>query len=80
MPTICLTLIQKYLALVHAFTAVGLEAQATAYSYENGTIRYLALLLQENRTFCVSDKPSAHPLNPLTLSAYQASTLQKKNT
>jgi len=39
----------------------------SAYSYESG-----------NCTNSVSDKPSAHPLNPLTLSAYQASTLQKK--
>jgi len=36
-------LIPKFLAHVHSFTTVGLEAQATAFSYEvDGVIKYLA--------------------------------------
>jgi len=60
-PKIALKLVTKCLAFVHAFTAVGLEAQATGYSHDNGTIRYLAFLPQENYPHEVNDKPA--PVN-----------------
>jgi len=41
--------ITKFLAHVHAFTAVGLEAQATAFSFTaQGDVKYLAFLPQKN--------------------------------
>ena len=51
-------LITKFLARVHAFTVVGLETIATAFSHDNGVIRYLALPPQDNRVDSVSEK---HP-------------------
>jgi len=49
MPVISYDLILSFLAYVHNFTSVGLEAQATAFSYKNdGIVRYLALLPQVN--------------------------------
>jgi len=42
-------LIKCFLANVHAFTVLGLEAQATAFSSgENGVVNYLAKLPQTN--------------------------------
>lgn len=59
-PQISCSLIEKFLARVHPFTAVGLEAQATAFSYgPNGVLQYLALLPQENRVDSVTNSDSS---------------------
>ena len=51
-------LLETFLAYVHSFTAVGLEAQASAYSFGNdGVIKYLAILPQINRIGTVSSAP-----------------------
>ena len=56
-PIISVSLIRCFLARVHAFTAVGLEAQATAFSCEeDGVIKYLALLPQRNTVTSVSSR------------------------
>ena len=57
-PRMALSVVVKYLSLVHAFSALGLEAQATAYSHDNGIIRYLALPPQENLPNSVWEKTS----------------------
>ena len=52
-PSLSFALSPKFLARVHPFTAVGLEAQATAFSFgadgAEGMIRYLAVLPQHKR-------------------------------
>ena len=56
-PVISVDLITKFLSRVHSFTAVGLEAQATAFSFgQNGTIRWLALLPQINEVHTVTSR------------------------
>ena len=51
-------LVSKFLARVHAFTAVGLQAEAFAYSFgDEGTIKYLVLLPQEATPCSVESKP-----------------------
>jgi len=56
-PQISCSLIEKFLAHVHPFTALGLEAQATAFSYgPNGVLQYLALLPQENHVDSVTNR------------------------
>ncbi len=56
-PVFSKELITKFLARVHAFTAVGLEAQATAFSDgADGIINCLALLPQINRVGSVSSR------------------------
>ena len=53
-PVLSLALFRKFLARVHAFTALGLEAQATAFSVEkNGVINLLAFLPQTNEVLRV---------------------------
>jgi len=55
-PLLSHDLISKFLGRVHSFTTVGLEAQATAFSFHaDGVIRYLALLPQHNRVSSVED-------------------------
>ncbi len=57
-PCLSVDLIKKFLAYVHSFTTIGLEAQATAFSYEpNGVIKYLALLPQINAPDYVDTRP-----------------------
>jgi len=52
-------LLKEFLAHVHAFTVVGLEAQGMAYSRgANGVIKYLSLLPQINGTDAVRDVES----------------------
>jgi len=61
-PIISKDVIIKFLARVHPFIAVGLETQATAYSFEkDGVIKYLAILPQLNEPARVTtddDAPS----------------------
>ena len=60
LPCISMDLIKKFLAHVHAFTTVGLEAQATAFSRgRNGVIKYLALLPQITRVGSIMTRESA---------------------
>ena len=48
-PCISCDLIRHFLARAHAFTTVGLEVQASGFSYgPDGVIKYLALLPQVN--------------------------------
>ena len=48
-PTISFDLLSYFLGFVHNFTVMSLEAQATAFSFDqNGVIKYLALLPQVN--------------------------------
>jgi len=55
-PSLAYDLAQKFLARVHSFTTLGLEAQATAFSLTNdGVIKYIALLPQRNRVSSVED-------------------------
>ena len=56
-PVLSISLIRRFLAHVHAFTVVGLEAQATAFSCEeDGVIQYLALLPQKNEVSNVTSR------------------------
>jgi len=58
-PVISVNLIRLFLAYIHAFTALGLESQATAFSWgSNGVIKYLALFPQYNQTDKINDIPS----------------------
>jgi len=53
-PVLSLSVIKKFLARAHAFTALGLEVQATAYSVEpDGVISLLAFLPQVNEVTTV---------------------------
>ena len=53
-PVISKSVITKFLERVHPFTVVGLEAQATAFSYQhNGVIKFFALLPQINNVSTV---------------------------
>ena len=66
-PVLSLDVILQFLAHVHAFTFVGLEAQAIAYSYgESGTIKYLALFPQKNKEYTVNDITVNEHGNPLS--------------
>ena len=59
-PSLSFALSPKFLAPVHPFTAVGFEAQATAFSFgADGVIRHLAVLPQHNRVCTVEDRPSS---------------------
>ena len=54
-PILSVDLIRKFLAIVHSFTAVGLETQATAFSCgRNDVIKYLGILPQINETHTVT--------------------------
>jgi len=56
-PAISDDMFQAYLGFVHNFTAMNLDAQAFGYSVgENGVVRFLALLPQDNAKGCVSCK------------------------
>jgi len=56
-PLLSHDLISKFLGRVHSFTTVGLEAQATAFSFHaDGVVSYLALLPQHNRVSSVEDR------------------------
>jgi len=56
-PSFSNELIPKFLSRVHSFTTVGLEAQATAFSFgEDGAIKYLALLPQRNKVSTVTSQ------------------------
>ena len=57
-PVLSFDLIQTFLAHVHNFTAVGLEAQATAYSYGDGVVQYLSLTPQINEISNVTTRNS----------------------
>ena len=53
------SLVRTFLGVVHPFTTLGLEAQATAFSYgDKGVIKYLAIFPQNNAKSSVSDVPS----------------------
>ena len=59
LPPLSFELITKFLAHVHSFTTVGLEARANAYSFlGDEAIKYLALLPQSNKVSTVEDRPS----------------------
>ena len=77
-PVISAHLVQLLLARVHAFTTIGLEAQATAFSCgEDGVIKYLALLPQINDVCSVSDGPGSDLSAMNAIIQFQA---QDKNT
>ena len=58
-PVISVALIRRFLASVHAFSVLGLEAQATAFSSGNdGVIKYLAILPQLNTPTNVTSRDS----------------------
>jgi len=59
-PVISIDLVRKFLGYVHAFTTVGLEAQAVAYSCgRDGVIKYLVLFPQHNGISSISEEPSS---------------------
>jgi len=56
LPVISAHAIQLFLGFVHAFTTLGLEAQATAFScYKAGVIKYIGLFPQKNKRNTVYD-------------------------
>jgi len=58
-PMLSAGVVVEFLARVHAYTAVGLETQATAYSYlQDGIIKYLAFMPQINNVSSVEDRSS----------------------
>ena len=61
MPKLSKEVVGKFLALVHQFTCVGMQAQATVFSYGlSGVIKYLTVLPQINdaHSVCVKSKDS----------------------
>ncbi len=50
-------LVQQFLARVHAFTAIGLQAEAFGYSFgEKGAVKYIVILPQESTVDSVNSK------------------------
>jgi len=70
-PIVSSDAINEFLARVHAFTALGLEAQAKLYCSDEGVVKYLAIMPQENYQSSVQDA-RACPTEEEVISGFEA--------